>query len=67
VLRLRAAGAELATGGTATLKLGLARKALRAVRRALRRGRKLRASLTVTARDGDGNETVADRTVRLRR
>lgn len=48
------------------LRLKLARKSLRAVRRALRRQR-LRARITVTAKDGAGNRTARRRTIALKR
>jgi hypothetical protein len=53
-------------GQTITLKLLIPRRALRGVKRALGRGRRLKANVAVTAADAAGNETVARRAVRLR-
>jgi hypothetical protein len=50
----------------ARLPLKLARKHLRAVKRALRRGKRLRAKVLVTARDKAGNEQERRVTIRLR-
>lgn len=58
---------QISTGGKATLKLRLKRKALRAIRRALKAGEKLRAKVTVTAKDAAGNVTTTRRTIRLKR
>lgn len=49
------------------LRLKLAKRSLRAVKRALRRGRKLRARVTVTAADAAGQETVRKQKIRLTR
>jgi peptidoglycan/xylan/chitin deacetylase (PgdA/CDA1 family) len=49
------------------LRLKLGKKALRAAKRALRRHKRLKARITVTARDKAGNAKTAKRTVRLRR
>jgi hypothetical protein len=51
----------------ATLKLGLARKARRAIKRALRQSNQVTAKVTVTARDAAGNAAVKRRTIRLKR
>jgi hypothetical protein len=48
------------------LRLKLSKKSLRAVKRALRH-RRLRAKITVTAKDSAGNGTVQKRTIRLKR
>jgi plastocyanin len=52
---------------TVKLRLKLAKRSLRAVKRALRRGRKLRARVTVTATDAAGHETVRKQKIRLTR
>jgi hypothetical protein len=49
------------------VRVKAARKALRAARKALARHAKVKARLTVTARDGAGNTTSAKRSVTLRR
>jgi plastocyanin len=50
----------------AKLRLKLSKKSLKAVKRALTRKR-LRAKVTVTAKDGAGNRTTRKRTIRLTR
>ncbi len=57
----------LARGTKRTLKLKLSRKARRAIRRALSKGKKVRANLTVRVRDAAGNSTTKKRTVKLKR
>ncbi len=57
--------ARLAAGAARTLSLALPRAARRAVTRALRRGRAVRARLTVTAGDAPGNTTTRTRVVRV--
>jgi hypothetical protein len=54
-----------ASGDTATLKLEMSRKALRAVRQALDRDRKARAELKLSLRDAAGNITTGRRTIKL--
>lgn len=49
------------------LRLRLAKKPLRAVKRALRRGKRLKAKIALTARDMTGHETVRRQTIRLKR
>ena len=66
-VRLRRAGATIAAGESATLKLRLSRKALAAVRRGLTLRHRLRASVRVTATDAAGNRTSALRRIALRR
>jgi hypothetical protein len=51
----------------AKLRLKLSSGSRRAVKRALNRGRKLRARVTVTATDKAGNATVTKRVIRLKR
>jgi hypothetical protein len=67
VFKLRKATATAAAGQTRKLKLRISKKAARAVRRALRRKRKVRASVTVTAVDAAGNKSSAKRRIRARR
>jgi lysophospholipase L1-like esterase len=57
----------VARGHKATLRVKVPKKALRAIKRALRRHRKVRAKLTIKARDAAGNTTVKKRTIKLRR
>jgi plastocyanin len=49
------------------LRLRLGKKPLRAVKRALRRGKRLKAKIALTARDMTGHETVRRQTIRLKR
>ena len=66
-IKLGAASAPIARGEKATLKLKVSRKTLRTVKRALRRGKKVRAKTRVTVRDAAGNQTVKRRAIRLTR
>ncbi|HEX8084690.1 MAG TPA: S8 family serine peptidase [Solirubrobacteraceae bacterium] len=65
--RLRAATASAGAGVDARLVLRVSRPVIRAIRRALRRRRKVSARITVTAIDAAGNVTTKRRTIRLRR
>jgi hypothetical protein len=65
--RLTAATASIPAGGRARLVLRIGRPALRAIRRALRRRRKVSVTVTITATDAAGNATRKRRTIRLRR
>ena len=51
---------------TNTARLRLSTSAKRAVKRALRKGRTVRARITVTARNGAGERNAVTRSVRLR-
>jgi hypothetical protein len=62
---LKEASASIAAGGTATLRLGLARRARAAATASLKAGGAVRAKLSVAARDAAGNSTTARRTVGL--
>ena len=57
----------VAQGTKTTLKLKVPAAAQRAIRRALRGRKKVKATIKLTARDGAGNLTTAKRTVKLRR
>ena len=67
VFRLKPVSAKTAPGKTVTLRPALSKPALKSVRKALRRHRRVRLKLTVTARDAAGNIAVRKRTARLRR
>jgi hypothetical protein len=58
--------AHLAAGVDQRVKLRLSRKAVRSVRRALTRGSRLFARVTVRAEDQGGNVATAKRRIRLR-
>jgi hypothetical protein len=49
-----------------TLKVKLAKKALKAVKKALKRHKKPKASLTITAKDATGNKRSEKRVVKLK-
>jgi hypothetical protein len=55
------------SGYAATLKLEMSRKALTAARRALYRGRRVRAELKIALRDAAGNVATGTRTIKLAR
>jgi plastocyanin len=67
VFRLKGVSRQLAAGAKKQLKLKLPKQAPRAFRRALARGTKLTARLTVTAKDAAGNTKSAKRRIRLTR
>jgi hypothetical protein len=66
VYRFRTASSKVVPGLTVKLRLRLPKKALAVVRRALKR-RKLKAKVTVTAKDNDGNTKSQKGTIRLKR
>jgi plastocyanin len=66
VYRFKTVTRSVAANTPVKLRLKLSRKASRTVKRALRRKR-LRARITVTARDQTGNEAKRTRTIRLTR
>lgn len=57
----------VARGAKVTLRLKVPKKAQTAIRRALRRKKKVRASISVSARDAAGNVATAKRKIRLKR
>jgi len=63
--RLKRVRAFVAAGTTRALRPALSGRALRAIRRALRRGRLVRATIDVAARDAVGNASVKRLTVRV--
>jgi hypothetical protein len=65
--KLKQASAQDICCGKTQLKLGLSRKARRAIKRALRQSERIKAKVTVTARDSAGNAAVKRRTIRLTR
>jgi hypothetical protein len=66
-LKLRGIVRNAASGKQVRLRLALSKKALRSVRRALRRGVKLTATVTVIATDGAGSSSKSTRKIKLRR
>jgi hypothetical protein len=66
VFKLRAVSVNAAAGKTRKIRVKLAKQTLKAVKRALKRHKKVRANLTVTAKDAAGNTKTAKRTVRLK-
>ena len=67
VYRLRPARSSGTPGRRVRLRLKVPRKALSAARKALRRGRKVQARVTVVALDAAGNRRTATRRIRARR
>ena len=66
-LKLRGIVRNATSGKQVRLRLTLSKKALRSVRRALRRGVKLTATVTVIATDAAGGSSKATRKIRLKR
>jgi hypothetical protein len=66
VYRFKTVSVKALPGITNTLRLRLPKKALKAVRKALKRHRKLKAKITVTARDKSGNTHSEKGTIRLK-
>ena len=65
-LKLRGVSVKAASGKVVTLRIKLSKKSMRAVRRALRRGKKVMATVTVIATDASGASS-AKRKIRLKR
>ncbi len=66
-LRFKTVRKRVVTGQRTTFLLKLSRKGKRAVKRALRRGERLRARVTLRAADSSGNAIAKARRVRLKR
>ena len=64
---LESVSATAVPGRLVKLRLKFSKKGLRAVRRALRRGKRVRAVITIKATDAAGNVSVATRRITLRR
>ena len=67
VYKLKRVAVAAKPGAATKIRLKLAKKGLKAVTRALRRRRSVKAKLTLTAKDLAGNTKTAKRTVRLTR
>jgi hypothetical protein len=65
VVRFRPATRTVAANRAVRFQLRLARKARRAVKAAVRAGRRPRARITIAGRDESGNTSTAKRTIRL--
>ena len=57
----------IAHGLKTTLRLKISKKARRAILRALKAKKRVKATIRITARDASGNVATARRTVRLKR
>ena len=57
-LKLKTASASAAANTKLTLKLKISKKVLKAVRKALRGGKKVKATVTVVERDAAGNQSA---------
>ena len=66
VFKLKRVTVNAVAGKTVKIKVKLPGKALKATRKALKRRRKVKASLTVTAKDGAGNSRSEKRSVKLK-
>ena len=66
-LKLRGVSRAARSGEQVRLRLALKGKTLRAVRRALRRGKRVFATVTVVATDPSGGKATAKRKIRLKR
>ena len=66
VFKLKRVTVNAIAGKTVKIKVKLPGKALKATRKALKRHRKVKASLTVTAKDGAGNSRSEKRSVKLK-
>jgi hypothetical protein len=67
VYKLRPATKQLTAGAKAKLKLKFAKKTSKAVKRALKKRRKIKAKVTVTAKDLGAQVTTKKRTIKLKR
>jgi len=67
VYKLRRASRSVTANQQVKLRLKLSARALRAAKRALRRGRRIRAKVSVTATDMTGHDTIRRQTIRLKR
>jgi hypothetical protein len=67
VLRFKSAKRSLKAGKSAKVKLALGKGALKKVAKALKRGKKLKAKVTVVVTDAAGNRSVKKLTVALKR
>lgn len=66
VFRIKAVSARAAPGKTVEVKVKLPKQALKAIGKALRRHKKVKANLTITAKDAAGNKKAVKRSVRLK-
>ncbi len=66
VFKLKRVTVKAIAGKTVKINVKLSAKALKAAKKALRRHRKVKASLTVTAKDGAGNSRSEKRSVKLK-
>jgi hypothetical protein len=67
IYRIKSAARQLPRAGKAKLKLRLTARVRRALARALERRKRIRAKVSVTARDVAGSSTVARRVITLKR
>ena len=67
VFKLTPVSKQISVGSKASLRLGIARRALTAIAHALKRHRRVSARITVAATDGAKNTTTKQRTIRLTR
>jgi hypothetical protein len=66
VFKLKAVSVNAPAGKTVKITVKLPSRVLKAVKKALKRHKKVKASLTITAKDGAGNKKAEKRAVRLK-
>jgi hypothetical protein len=67
VYKLKSVSVTAAAGKTVKVNVKLAKKTVKAVKRALKRRKKVKARLTITAKDSAGNVKTEKRAVKLKR
>jgi hypothetical protein len=67
VFKLKTVSVKTLPGATMKIRVKLSSKALKAAKKALGRHRKVRANLSITARDAAGNTKTEKRSVKLKR
>jgi hypothetical protein len=65
IFKLEPVSVSAAAGKTLTIRVKLPKRALKAVKNALKRGKRVKASLTIIAKDAAGNKKTEKRAVRL--
>jgi hypothetical protein len=67
VYKLKAVAVKALAGKVVTVRVKLPKKTLKAVKKALKRRKQVKANLTITARDAAGNTKTQKRSVKLKR
>jgi hydroxymethylglutaryl-CoA reductase len=66
VFKIKAVSVKAVAGKTVSLKVKLAKKALKAIKKALKRHKKVKAKLSIIAKDTAGNTKTEKRSVKLK-